>query len=103
MGFKDILEVVTHLKVVNDLAERGVKLMSDIATLITNDDTETVAEEYHKAEKTNKGLSKRQLQIKVANLCKVNQSQVSRYLKTENTIMKMMLIIKRRDFLKFGR
>ena len=37
-SFQVIFEVVTHMKVVNDLAERGVKLMSDFAPLITNNE-----------------------------------------------------------------
>ena len=34
--FKEMLEFATHLKVVNDLAERKIKLMSDYSTIITN-------------------------------------------------------------------
>ena len=38
-GFKDVKEFVHTVKVTNDVAERGVKLASDYATILTKDDS----------------------------------------------------------------
>ena len=38
-GFKDVKEFVHTVKVTNDVAERGIKLASDYATILTKDDS----------------------------------------------------------------
>jgi len=38
-GFKDVKEFVYTVKVTNDVAERGIKLASDYATILTKDDS----------------------------------------------------------------
>ena len=42
-GYLNMVEQVTNLKIVNDIAERGVKLVTDYAPIITNNEDQKQA------------------------------------------------------------